>query len=259
MRRGRTGKQEEELSPDNSPEEEPSTDYSPEEKALELRALHQVLMQDGLPGLRAASKAAAKARKAAAKARQRHGAVVVGTATAAATAAGIAGTGTGSGTGTAASTATAATTDASTGAVICMASECAKETPKMAGTEAGGPTAAPTAAPQANVDGYRYCGVLRNVESRCLRKASRNFSHSAVTSLSSVAGADACADAPVELTQGRWHILRVPGADHSLGTWASDKSDEMFRSLFELLDAQHARSRRQFPLQRPFIERRASM
>ena len=256
MRRGRTGKQqEEELSPDDSPEEELSPDDSPEEKALELRALHQVLMQEGLPGLRAASKAAAKARKTAAKARQRHGAVVVGTATAAATAAGIAGTGTATGTASTASTATAATTDVSTGAVICMASECATEIPKMAGTEAGGPTAAP----QANVDGYYYRGVLRNVESRYLRKASRNYSHSAVTSLSSVAGADACADAPVELTQGRWHILRVPGADHSLGTWASDKSDEMFRSLFELLDAQHARSRRQFPLQRPFIERHASM
>ena len=255
MRRGRAGKREEELSPDDSPEEEHSTDYSLEDKALELRALHQVLMQQGLPGLRAASKAAAKARKAAAKARQRHGADVVRTTTAAATAAGIAVTGTGSGSGSAASAATAATTDASTGAVICMASECATEIPKMAGTEAGGPTAPP----QTNVDGYCYRDVLMSVESLGLRKASRNFSHSAVTSLSSVAGADACAEAPVELTQGRWHILRVPGADHSLGTWASDKSDEMFRSLFELLDAQHARSRRQFPLQRPFIEQHASI
>lgn len=37
------------------------------------------------------------------------------------------------------------------------------------------------------------------------------------------------------LTRGRWHIVRVPEADHSLGTWASDKSDAMYRELFALL------------------------
>ena len=43
---------------------------------------------------------------------------------------------------------------------------------------------------------------------------------------------------PPRLDRGRWHIMRVPGADHSLGTWASDKSDEMYRELLVLLDAQ---------------------
>ena len=28
----------------------------------------------------------------------------------------------------------------------------------------------------------------------------------------------------MRLEKGRWHILRVEGADHSLGTWASEKS-----------------------------------
>ena len=84
---------------------------------------------------------------------------------------------------------------------------------------------------------------------RSLSEAGRNFSHSAMTnladlatSISSVAGEGAPGDeAPVWLERGRWHILRVPGADHSLGTWASDKSDEMYTSLFELLDANAAR------------------
>ena len=40
------------------------------------------------------------------------------------------------------------------------------------------------------------------------------------------------------LDRGQWHIMRVPGADHSLGTWASDKSDEMYKQLLALLDAQ---------------------
>ena len=43
---------------------------------------------------------------------------------------------------------------------------------------------------------------------------------------------------PPLLDKGRWHIVRVPGADHSLGTWASDRSDEMYRELLELLDRQ---------------------
>jgi len=47
---------------------------------------------------------------------------------------------------------------------------------------------------------------------------------------------------PVRLEKGRWHILRVEGADHSLGTWASEKSDEMYRELVCLLDA-HQRQR----------------
>jgi len=46
----------------------------------------------------------------------------------------------------------------------------------------------------------------------------------------------------VRLEKGRWHILRVEGADHSLGTWASEKSDEMYRELVCLLDA-HQRQR----------------
>ena len=54
------------------------------------------------------------------------------------------------------------------------------------------------------------------------------------------AGAEAAGDGgalPPSLERGRWHILRVPGADHSLGTWASDKSDAMFRELFAILDS----------------------
>ena len=37
--------------------------------------------------------------------------------------------------------------------------------------------------------------------------------------------------------------MRVPGADHSLSTWASDQSDEMFHNLFGLLDAQQGQQR----------------
>jgi hypothetical protein len=44
--------------------------------------------------------------------------------------------------------------------------------------------------------------------------------------------------AVTRLDRGQWHIMRVPGADHSLGTWASDKSDEMYKQLLALLDAQ---------------------
>ena len=89
-------------------------------------------------------------------------------------------------------------------------------------------------------------------------KPARNFSHHAglreladegsgecsspgvALSLSSVVGGSKRrgASLAVSLNKGRWHIMRVPGADHSLGTWASDKSDELYRELFELLDSQ---------------------
>ena len=58
-----------------------------------------------------------------------------------------------------------------------------------------------------------------------------------ISSISSVVGGAKSSNVrAAKLERGRWHIMRVLDADHSLGTWASDRSDEMYQMLFELLD-----------------------
>ena len=75
--------------------------------------------------------------------------------------------------------------------------------------------------------------------SRSLEAARRNFSHSDVASAGVALPGTSRDDAQplAKLEKGRWHILRVPEADHGLGTMASEKSDDMYRELFGLLDA----------------------
>ena len=85
--------------------------------------------------------------------------------------------------------------------------------------------------------------LARGLPDRPAGKPVRSFSNHNVATADGATNEEADSDdtlsaSPEKLDKGRWHIMRVPGADHSLGTWASDKTDDMFRELLALLDAQ---------------------
>lgn len=85
--------------------------------------------------------------------------------------------------------------------------------------------------------------LARGLPDRPAGKPVRSFSNHNVATADGATNEEAdphdtLSASPEKLDKGRWHIMRVPGADHSLGTWASDKTDDMFRELLALLDAQ---------------------
>jgi len=73
---------------------------------------------------------------------------------------------------------------------------------------------------------------------RCSRSAGQDLSTGGAKALASCfSQADLRGESETQeqLEMGKWHVLRVPGADHALGTSFSGESREMYRAVLQLL------------------------